>query len=663
MGSRTGEPVNPRDRLRALAGPAPTSERVPALVPSILPAPTPAPAVADWNVATASTSPFERHEKAIAPGNSEDLSRVVALPRRPPLDLENDNPQVAALVSIMTERLRRPNASCKCAPAACITTLKPAQAWALWEAPLAGGLLGPIGVGHGKTGLDILLPMVMPKCQVAVLLIPPNLQDQLLRMYDLWAEHFRVPSLIIGKMGKVVPGAPRLHVVPYSSFSRAQSSDLLERIKPDLIISDEAQKLRHRVTATTSRVLRYFAAHPETRLACYSGTLTAKSIRDYAHLSALALRKGSPLPTHPQTVEEWSVAVDPPQGTQMFRAAKGALVKLCDPPLEDIYSAFRRRLTDTLGVTATKAGAVEAGIVISERKPPPVPEVLADLIAGVRLAWTRPDGEEFVDVLQKEQCARELASGFFYRWRYPRREDPTVIDRWLAARKAWHQELRKKLVSRQEHLDSPLLCAKAAIRYYAGTDGAGEPYHGDLPVWRADTWPDWVEVRDTVQPETEAVWVDEYLAKDAASWATSERGIVWYEHEAFGRKVAELSGLPMHGGGPKAGELIAAEDGSRSIVASIKSHGTGRDGLQRLFATQLVANPPSSAEQWEQLMGRTHRPGQKSESVSFLVYRHTDEMADAIDRALEFAKYIQGTTGSLQKLLSADVEWSLRGGK
>lgn len=603
----------------------------------------------DWQMMS-TLSAHERFGLRPAVTDTPDLERILALPRRPQIDDEQDPVKARALIELMTGRLRRTRITpCTCGERGCIRELKFAQAWALYELSIVGGLLGPIGVGHGKTGLDILAPLVIPNCKVAVLLIPPGLREQLLRDYLAWDEHFNVPTLMLdnGK-GYIVPGAPTLHVVPFSKFSRATATDLLESIRPDTIIIDEAHKARHPDTATTKRILRYFSAHPETRLACWSGTLTAASIEDYAHLSALALREQSPLPLDPGTVKEWALAIDPSD----WPAPMGHLMKLCEPG-EHIHQGYHRRLVQTMGVVATKAGAIDASINLHERKVE-TPAHVKDLLKDVRATWIRPDGEELVEIIEMKAAARQLACGFYYRWKFPKGEPEDLILRWFAARKAWHKELREKLKRSREHLDSPLLCAKAAIRYYQDP-----PYTGDLPTWNAEHWLEWRDLRDQVYHETEAIWVDDFLAQDAATWALKHRGVVWYEHEAFGRRVAELSGLPMHAGGPGAEDRILAEKGDRSIIASIKAHGTGRDGLQHKFHEQLVANPPSGGDAWEQLLGRLHRIGQRADEVDTWVYRHETEMADAIDSAVVKAKYIQGTMGTRMKLLNANTTFSI----
>jgi hypothetical protein len=317
---------------------------------------------------------------------------------------------------------------------------------------------------------------------------------------------------------------------------------------------------------------------------------------------------------------------------------------LCEPG-EHVYEGFHRRLVETAGVVSTKEPAISATLAIEERKVDHIPEVVKEALHDLRATWTRPDGEEIVEALALARCARQLACGFYYRWIFPRGESIGLILEWLEARKQWRRELREKLKTRQEHLDSPKLCALAAMRAY----GEISNDHG-LPVWRADNWPRWKKAKGTVQPETEAVRIDDYLARDAAAWGLENKGVVWFEHRAFGQWVSELSGLPLHVGGPKAGELLKAERGDRSIVASIKSHGTGRDGLQRIFHTQLVANPPASATAWEQMLGRLHRIGQPSSVVTACFYRHTQEMKDLVDTALSRAVYVEKTLGSNQKL-------------
>ncbi len=625
------------DELRAL-GPPPTPKPfVPTLAPpGTAPGPDDVGTMGARNAAGAV-------RRAGGAAESDDLDRIVYLPRR----VAPAGPRADAMIELMTARLAQPGTCrCKALGRPCPTRLKLTQAWALYEIGLYGGLLGPIGVGEGKTALNLLAPLVLdPPCRLAVLLVPPGLVGQLRDEYIAWSGHFRMPSMVLpAGAGQFLldPALPVVHVLPYSRLSRPDATDRLEQLAPDTIIADEAHRLRHADTATVARVRRYVDAH-KPRVLAWSGTLTSKSLRDYAHLSAWSLGERSPLPLEHRVLEEWAEVLDPSD----WPSPPGKLLRLCNPG-EHVQAGFRRRLLETPGVVAsTDRDDLAASLTLIERDPGQVPAEVRTALARLDASWTRDDGEELVDAASVAACARQVSCGFFYRWVFPRGESRALVEEWLAARKEWHKELREKLKRRQEHLDSPLLCAKAALRAWSGD------YDGDLPAWKADTWPRWRAVHDQVKPQTEPVWLDDFLVRDACAWARKEHGVVWYEHDAYGRAVADRLGVPLHGGGPNAGALILAENGKRSIVASIKAHGTGRDGLQHRFATQLVANPPASGAGWEQLLGRLHRTGQQADEVEAHLYRHTDSVRGAFDNALAQAHYIQSTLGNRQKLLIA----------
>lgn len=572
---------------------------------------------------------------------SPDLTRIKNIQRRQ--KPEPDSDEAEALIELMTQRYGRNNPHCSCAAMGreCITRLRLTQAWALYEIGITDGLLGPINVGDGKTILDLLAPLAIGS-KLALLLVPPNLRDQLITDYRLIAQHFQVPSIeVTGKNFRTtLPGMPVLQVYPYSLLCRPEATDFLDRLAPDTIIADECDKLRYPHTATTGRVLRYFAEHPKTRFCGWSGSITDAGLKEYAHLSFLALRGNSPVPVDPETIDEWGRALDPGD----FPAPPGALLDLCNPG-EHVRDGFKRRLHDTQGVVTSLKSTVDIPLNIYEKPAPTIPAKVEAALDILREEWIRPDGEELVEALAVSRCAHQLACGFYYRWIFPRGESKEIIDEWFEARREWRKELRTMLKQQLPHLDSPMLCAQAARRAWGEIEG--DP---NLPHWKAETWPRWKEVKGKVEPETEAVRLDPYLAEDAAAWALENIGIVWYGHTAFGEWVSEIAKLPLHGGGPKAGEIIASETGKNSIVASLMSHGRGRNGLQYKFATQLIANVPSRATSWEQVLGRLHRPGQKASEVSAYFYTHTEELEKYLDTALARAVYVERTIGSQQKL-------------
>lgn len=622
-----------------------------------------------------SSSPREVWSNKPPVGNSEDLRRILALPRRA---LELDGTERAeTIIDMMTERFARHRTSkCRCAELdpdkhekeGCISRLLLIQALALREIGICGGLLGPIGTGHGKTLIDLLAPLALATVGIksSVLLVPASLAVQLIGDYWYLGQHFKMPQIVFHghsymntcqKMDNLVQlerGTPIVHVVPYSRLSRHEATTWLEQeLKPGAIIADECHKLRDIYnTSTGSRVARYMHHHPETRFAGWSGSITAKSLRDYAHLADWALRGGSPLPRDPEVVIEWCNALDP---TIQNPADPGPLFRLCEPG-ESVLNGFRRRLVETVGVVATTSPSVDALLEITERTAPPIPDNVEEALKTVRNQCQRPDGEELVDALSMARVAMQVAAGFFYKWIYPHNEFPRdtdlVLD-WLDARKEYNCEVREKLKRREEHLDSPLLCQHAAERAWGD-----RPAHKGLPTWKCQSWPRWRTTRFKVRPETDTVWLSDYLVHDVVAWANENRGIIWYDHHAFGQRVHELSRLPLFGAGKDAktallGDArrgIKGEDGSRSVICSVAAHGTGTNGLQHRFSKMLYPNPMSSPTGWEQSLARLHRIGQKAPIVTAEFYRHTSELQRHVDQALSAATYIETSLGATQKL-------------
>lgn len=532
------------------------------------------------------------------------------------------------------------------------------------------------GIVVHNTILGLLAPLVLDDAKTCLMLIPSSLLDQIERDYLLLSQHFHVPGIIVhgskskNPLRRTYPGVPTLHVLAYTRLSLPTSSDWIRNLAPDAIIADEVDSLKDTTSSRTMRVMKYFAGDPDmtpeekakrrkTKFCGWTGSLTDHSLTEFAHLSLLALRERSPLPLDPNVVEEWSKCLDATENPY----PPGALLDLCDPG-EDVRHAVRRRMAETPGfiiqggedTIIVAGGTSEVEIDVRERDAPELPPIVEQALAmvrqGIRPDSLSPDGqseedEELEDQMAIARCAQEIASGMFYRWIFPRGEPVDVIKEWFRRRRAWNKELRLKAMQGETYLDSALLCTQAAMRAWGDAEE-----RKDRPEWKAENWPAWRDFMDKVKPKTQAVRLHDFLAQDAAKWGHENQGsIIWYQMKEFGYWVREIGGFPIHEGGPQGGKKLMAEKGDRTILSSLKSNYRGRDGLQDVFSRQLVANTPSSATIWEQLLGRLHRRGQKSEQVITEVYLHTPELVKSFEQAIRRGNYVHDIIGARHKLL------------
>lgn len=541
--------------------------------------------------------------------NSVEFMRILALPRRA-LDFEN--------VEDVTPIFRREGGT---------MNFWPIQSAALIEASIADGLFAPIAVGFGKTLVTLSLPEAM-NSKNAVLLVPPALKKKTItEIKNLYSKHFHLPL-------------DRLTIVAYSELSSAKKATILEDIAPDLIIADEAHALRHKTSARTKRFLRYAKEHPECRYAFLSGTMTNRSILDYAHLLELALRKNSPLPYRWHELKDWSGALDvKPSYTMM----PGVLTKLCEGK-ETVREGFRRRLVETQGVVATSEDSLGTGLIV-RRRVPALPEIIEETIQVVRKTWQIED-EEIDSPLEFWRILRQLSCGFYYRWVWP---DGKKDFEWLEARAAWNKAVRERLKLNRAGQDSPLLCFNAAQRYW---EWAREGKSGPCPEnsWDAPEWPAWSEQKHKSVPPTIPIWLDDFLIDDALKTARAQSkhgpAIIWYEHRVLGERIAEEGSLPHFGAGTDASDCREP-----IIVCSMRTQGTGKN-LQ-YYSYNLLTSLPPNGSVFEQVVGRTHRPGQTADDVLVDWYGHTEATMEALSAVIEDAEYMEETTGQRQKVLYA----------
>ena len=538
--------------------------------------------------------------------HTAELDRILLIPRR------TESPDTIA--DTLTAAYRTPTGT---------QNLRPIQAQALCELHDTGGLFGPIRVGAGKTLISLLAPVVL-EARSPVLLVPAHLIEKTEREARLLAQHWQIPSF--------------LRIVSYQMLGRVQGNDILDRYSPDLLICDEAHRLKNRKAAVTRRVLRYLKSHPETRLCAMSGTVTKRSLQDFAHILEYTHREATPLPRTHNELEAWSSVVDEKPGS-LQRYQPGALLQLAGPadrhadPYTVARRAVRRRIVETPGCVATTAGVHDSSLSLTGILIPP-DTVTIEHFTKLRDLWETPDGWPMADGMSVWRHARELALGFFYRW------DPRPPEEWLTARKAWAKFCRGVLSDNHRNLDSELQVAQACTQH---------------PEWYGDTdYSAWTAVRDTFKPHTVPVWFSDSALTHATCWLSdNDPGLVWCEHVAFARKLSELTHVPYYGrkGVTDDGDYI--EDRLGSAILSVEANSTGRN-LQK-WSRNLVVSPPPNGLQWEQLIGRTHRSGQEADEVTVHAFLACLEHVAALEQAQRDSRYQQDLTGQIQLLSVADI--------
>jgi hypothetical protein len=625
--------------------------------------------------------------------DSDELQRILRLPRRTPVTEGSATAEalVAMEMAKYAKNVPPGNCPCGCGYACgchkidpriaqinpktgrtrrrCVHRMKWQQAWALFELRVVGGLVASAPVGLGKTFVDLVAPLALKNCSRTLLMIPSTLRRQIMLEYQLIAEHFYVPTILVHLPGNQRPwrslqklrdgsDAPIVDVVPYNFISDQRRSAWIDTLKPDAILCDECDAIADVESSRTMRVLRYYENNAETtRWAGWTGSLTNNQISDFAHLMALALRERSPLPLDREVIDDWSGCLDAVPNPR----PAGALKRFLEPHEKpsQVREAFQRRLAETAGVIMiggrqvirTDAGDEIENDIRDKSVPPPPERVLKAL--DLARSSLRPDSmvsddpdEILNDPLEQARVVRQIALGVFYRWDW-QGIDYDLAQRWLAARRNYNSELRYKMLQGEVLLDSAKLCEDAARRFHGDL-----PRDPDLPMWDSRYWPAWRDIREACDPKTVAEWIDKWLVEDIANWATSNRGIVWYTMSEFADELGRLTGLPVFGdSSEKALERELETRGDRTIICSIKAHGRGRNGLQFLYDTQCVPGSLASARVAQQLFGRLCRDGQQSSVVTTDMCLHTRELRTSFETALRCGEFVQDITTEEQMLL------------
>lgn len=528
-------------------------------------------------------------------------------------------------------------------------SLKPIQALALHDIGIKKGGFIPVRVGGGKTLISLLSGYVLQGERI-LLVVPAALKRKTTDSRNTLCAHFRIP-------------AARIRIESYELLGRTQAAELLSSFRPDVLVFDEGHRLKNKKAAVTKRVMRYFlqteTAGKRAKIVIMSGTISKRSIKDYAHLVGMCLPEDSPLPYVYSEAEDWARALDEKgrgdPDALIARAAPGPLVRFVDAAevsrlridpdestedpevLTALRAAYRKRFVETPGVVATTEGFDGASISVNVTALPDDPAIEA-AFKHLRTYWEAPDGFPLTDGMQVWSLARQLARGFFYKW------SPRAPQEWMDKRRNWGSFVRKCMGSKSLALDSEKMVAQACARGLL-----------DDSEYRA-----WKEIEPTFKPNTVPVWISVSALLEAKKWLEEHReGIVWAEHVTYGEQLSALTGVPYFQSGgickraPDGRENLYLETYRGPAIASRSSCGTGMN-LQQYWQN-YIPTPCSNGLIAEQLLGRTHRDEQPSDEVYFDQAIGCAEDLNSFYQSLADARFIEATQGQAQKLCYADL--------
>jgi len=575
----------------------------------------------------------------------------------------------------------------------------PEQAEAIRVFPHVGGGLFPIRVGRGKTGVSIACAELAHRdmgVTRSLLMMPPSVCPQFEAAVRFWRK--RIPMSAASfqyfhrksrdeRWAIANSKMPACFVMPYSLLSQPDAMDLIAAIKPQLIIADEAHLLKNYRAARTRRLMHFLEEELPKILGvapmfvAMDGTFTKKSLMDYHHLAVLALKENSPLPRTPSMAYFWSELTQssateaPPQLNHVMRplvewaAERHPTEQFPSDEVETYRRAFRHRFTTAPGVVASGDDQIDCSLTI-RNTPAGEPNIeLTELNNKVLTSWTTPNGDEIDHAIHLHKWKIELSSGFWNKLAWPTAEwvmrfrrlskddAESLIERSQEHHKVlqeYHRVLRAFLKDSPAGLDTPLMVANKIAR--DGGQGIDPEVVGLYHAHRALQFPGMLE------RQGEAIRVDDYKIRACVKWAAARgRGLVWAWHKEMAKWAVEslsAAGLPVLDAPAGENELfLQPETYEKVVVSSIGAHYQGKNmqgEIGRGFNEQFVLQWPRDASVAEQMMGRTHRTGQKEDEVIVDTCRTTE--ADHLDFAacIQDSCYVAQTLGTGQKLLYAD---------
>lgn len=602
--------------------------------------------------------------------------------------------------------------------------LRPMQVDAIYSYEVYGGMFGPISVGAGKTLISLLVGKIALQRrghQRTLILVPPEVFSQL-TLRDLpqarkWLALDGVPYWVVKgtaeqRMRIVEQPGPGVFIYSYSSLSTKTGMEELARIAPTQITLDEAQNVASSTAARTKRLLT--ALHqveqalimgrlgPDVRakgveMVALSGTMTKRSVKDYAHLAKRCLKERSPAPIKDLAIMSFAQAVDANvsgTGLSEMDTLRMDLIKqwaedqgwdrvggrtddaIRNMSAQDwVREAYQYRLRTAPGVISTGSTGVDASLIIAWSEPPrqrtDEGEALAKYMRQAAVDMKTPDGDTIDFSMHSFKWLWELTAGFYNSLIWPGLEDIqqerarkgtpiSVAEAAALLRGAEHQhallqDYHKQLRSflDRAHIpgcDTPMLVGQELTRRLAGKEPKFTLPRELIETYRAQkaaTYDDLPERR------SRPIRICDYKVRATVEWAKAhkdEGGLMWYHHPALGNWCHEhlVEAGIEHTFAPAGKNEEAFKPG---LVLASYAHGTGKNLQHQRH--NLMIEIRREAAIMEQTLGRTHRSGQKADDVRVDVFVANGFDLTLFNAVLHDADYIQATMGQPQRLCFA----------
>lgn len=509
------------------------------------------------------------------------------------------------------------------------------------------------GVGEGKT-LDSLLGVAVARASRCLLFVPANLVNKTIKVaipqieeeFNIYLDWVSIHGMT-QKARRDAMNKHRLTIFPYSLLSVEDTEELLELSNADLIICDECHSLKDKDSAKTGRFLRYLDKYPDCDLVCMSATSIQTSLFDYHHLITRALKHLSPLPHNLGLVYEIQEAL----AYDGFRnIAHCKFLSELEPSLRVSYGEnlinvsksreFMKTLFKSSPATVLTENQSVACSIYIEVVDLKCPTELLDTIKEIEKTWCTPNGDELEDILAIHSLLTQISAGFYYRLYWPKDTLDWVIENWKLRNK--FVNFSRKWISNRyrKGLDTPGLVEKALERNEINSPELKLIYN---------EWKDSCKgvILDRIR---ERIWISDYKIQETKRLAKKLKNvIIWYHWDEVGQKLKEA--MPEATFCP-AGADISLLNKMGILICSL-AHSEGQN-LQH-HCNSIIYDMPYSGDVMEQLIGRTHRDGQKADVVSIYILVANDIDKNDLKKVYLQSKYLHEINQD-KKFIIAD--WS-----